>query len=123
MPAEEIMGLAADFGKASAGVTRAAAAAFKAEGDTFAKEWQANARTTAGSHAKHYPKTITSEMKLSTNIIIDTGPLAEGQGLLGRILEFGSATSGAHLDGARALPAAEKRLERSADAQIGPLLP
>jgi hypothetical protein len=42
---------------------------------------------------------------------------------MGRGFEFGSQNQPPHLDGLRALPLAERRLERAADSTIGFLLP
>jgi hypothetical protein len=61
---------------------------------------------------------------VALGILVETGPDSSmKQGSMGRGFEFGSQNQPPHLDGARALPAAEQRLERAADAAIGFLLP
>jgi hypothetical protein len=121
--ASEVYALATDFEKSSAKVASALFDIYKQSGDAFAQDWRNNARVTAGKAARQYPSKITSETRLAFGIEVETGPIAVGQGNLGRYLEFGSPTSAAHLDGARALPIAETRLARGADAAIGHLLP
>lgn len=123
MGAEEVFALADDFGKAAGKVASALYDTFKAEGESFAEDWRKNAEQTSGAHARKYPPTITSETKLSTGIHVETGPEARGQGMLGRVLELGSPTSPAHLDGLGALGPAEERLAKAADATIGFLIP
>ena len=124
MSADEIYALAADFGKASAAVTRGLYSAYKDSGDAFAEDWRANARETSGAHGKHYPNSITSDTRVSTDIVVETGPeTGRKQGRMGRGFEFGSVNQPPHLDGARALPIAERRLLRAADTAIGYLLP
>jgi hypothetical protein len=122
--ASEIFDLAADFGKASASVASTAFAVFKAEGEVFADDWRSNAEATSGAHGVHYPSSITSEAKLSFGIHIETGPESGMlQGRMGRGFEFGSRNQPPHLDGLRALPAAEKRLETAAGAAVERVLP
>ena len=121
--ASEVYDLARDFGKASAGVAVALYAVYKESGDAYAKDWQASARATAGKAAPQYADKITSETRVAFGIEVETGPVHEGQGELAPILEFGSPTSPAHLDGLHAMPAAEKRLTTAADAAIARLVP
>jgi hypothetical protein len=121
--ADEIFELANDLGKASPKVASALFATFKAAGEDFAKDWQANARETAGAHAKEYPGYIDSETRVGFGIEVETGPRAEGQGMLGRILEFGTATSGAHLDGLRALGPADAKLTRLTENALDGVIP
>jgi len=122
--ADEIFDLAADFGKASGKVAKALFEVYAESGDAFAEDWADNARETSGEHGKHYPNSITSETRISLGIHVETGPDSSmKQGSMGRGFEFGSQNQPPHLDGLRALPIAEKRLERGADAAIGFLLP
>lgn len=127
--ADEIFELANDFGKAPAKVAKGLYEAYRGAGEGFRDDWQHNARGHFDGHAKHYPKSITTEMRpfALTSIVVETGPEVGGgrgsQGFLGRILEFGGEKSPAYLDGLHAMPLAEKRLERLADAAIGFALP
>lgn len=121
--ADELFLLARKFETATPKVARALFDIYKKAGEDFASDWADNARTTAGKAARQYPDKITSETRLAFGIEVETGPVAEGQGNLGRYLEFGSPTSGAHLDGARAMPAAEERLIHEADIAINLALP
>lgn len=122
--ADEIFELANDLGKASAGVAKALYTVYKESGDAFAEDWRRNAVETSGEHGIHYPASITSETRVALGIHVETGPDSSmKQGSMGRGFEFGSQNQPAHLDGARAMPAAEQRLERGADVAIGFLLP
>lgn len=122
--AGEFMDLAMDLGKASSKVAVTLYAAFKAEGDAFAEDWRANAVATSGEHGKHYPNSITSETRVALGIHVETGPDSSmPQGGMGRGFEFGSRNQPPHLDGARALPAAEARLQKTTETAIGAILP
>lgn len=121
--ADDFFELANDLGKASAGVAKALYTVYAESGDAFADDWRANAVETSGEHGKHYPASITSETRVAFGIHVETGPDSSmPQGGMGRGFEFGSRNQPPHLDGARALPAAESRLERGADTAIGFLL-
>ena len=117
--------LARDFERAGAALGSAIFDAFKAGGEAFAEDWRHNARATSGEHGKHYPDSITSETRLAgLGVLIETGPdSSKKQGRMGRGFEFGSKNQPPHLDGAHALPLAEKRIDVLADAAIGFLLP
>jgi hypothetical protein len=122
--ASEIFDLAADFGKAPTKVASALYDVYKDSGDAFAEDWADNARETSGEHGKHYPNSITSETRLALGIYVETGPDSSmKQGGMGRGFEFGSQNQPPHLDGLRALPTAEQRLLRAADAAIAFTLP
>lgn len=122
--ADEVFRLADDFGTAAKAIGEALYDTFEAEGETLAEDWRHNAEQTAGDHGRHYPKSITSETKLAIGIHVEVGPESgRRQGGMGRGFELGSANQPPHLDGLRALPAAEARLEKAADATIGFLLP
>lgn len=124
MSANEIAGLAADLGKASAKVAAGLYTVYKESGDAFARDWTSNARETSGTHGRYYPDSITSETRVALGIEVETGPdSSRKQGSMGRGFEFGSENQPPHLDGARALPTAEQRLLRAADVAIGYLLP
>jgi hypothetical protein len=121
--ADEFFALAKDFTAAGPKVATALYTAFKAEGEEFADDWRTFATETAGAHAHEYPETITSETRLALGVHVTTGPEARGQGMLGRVLEFGGLHSPAHLDGARALPIAERRLEKTSGEAVEHVLP
>lgn len=123
--AEEFFVLAREFEEAGPKVAAGLFEVFKSSGDAFAKDWADNARETSGSHAAKYPDSISSEMRVSFGLVLEVGPEdgPRNQGFLGPILEFGGEHSPAHLDGARALPIMDRRLERGADTAIGFAIP
>lgn len=123
--ADEIFDLARDFEKAPAAVAKGLYEAYRSAGEGFRDDWQHNARATSGAHGKHYPDSITTEMKFAGfSIEVETGPeTGKKQGRMGRGFEFGSQNQPPHLDGLHAMPLAEKRLDRLADAAIGLALP
>lgn len=122
--ADEIFDLAGDFGKAAAEIGKAMFDTFKSEGESFADDWADNAKQHFDGHAKHYPKSITSESKLAWGIHIETGPeFAKKQGFLGPVLELGGEHSPAYLDGLRAQEPAADRLEKAADETIRGIIP
>lgn len=124
MPADEIFKLSTDLQQSAAKVVRATFDVFKDESIAFRDDWRQNAVATSGKHGKHYPKSITAEMKIGTSITAEIGPeSSKPQGRMGRGFEFGSKNQPPHLDGARALPAAEARLEKAAADAIEKLLP
>lgn len=83
---------------------------------------KANAKRTAGTHGKHYPKSITSEMNSGLGLFGNTisgeyGPDASRpQG--GMSFEFGSRNQPAHLDLARSADIVGPSFERSVDEQV-----
>lgn len=122
--ASEFFALARDFEKAPRKVALALYAAWKDGGEAFAEDWASNARETAGEHGKHYPDSITSETKVALGIEIVTGPESGlKQGGMGPGFEFGSQNQPPHLDGLRAMPIAERRIDRLSDSAIGFALP
>ena len=123
--ADEIFDLARDFGKAPAAVAKGLFDAYRGAGEGFRDDWQHNARATSGEHGKHYPDSISTEMKFAGfSIEVETGPeTGRKQGSMGRGFEFGSRNQPPHLDGVRAMPLAEARLTKLADAAVGFALP
>lgn len=69
--------------------------------------WKANARATAGRHARLYPNSISYDMRpYPTGAQAEIGPdKTRPQGALGNLLEFGSVKNPPHNDGGRALQA------------------
>lgn len=121
---DEVMGLARDFEAASREVARALHGVYADAGEDMAEGWRRTATVTAGSHGKHYPKSITSETKISTDIVVHVGPESgRRQGGMGPGFEFGSVNQPPHLDGAQEIQPMEKRLLSGADAVIGFLVP
>lgn len=99
--ASELTALSRDLGKIGAKTTGVMFGVFKEAGDHLKKEWQANARATSGEHGKHYPDSITADMRVSRNIEVEVGPdprLPQG----GMSFEYGSVNQSAHLDGQKA---------------------
>jgi hypothetical protein len=80
-------------------------------------DWRSNAAASSGRHARLYPATIDFDMK--SDLEAEIGPQKRGQGNLGHLLEYGTATSGPHDDGKRAAdkeePRFEKELEKLSD--------
>lgn len=122
---DEIFALARDFEKAPAKVASGLFDAYKGAGEGFRDDWQHNAASTSGEHGKHYPSSITTENRFAgMSIVNETGPESgRKQGAMGPGFEFGSVNQPPHLDGLQAMPLAEKRLEKLADAAIGFALP
>jgi hypothetical protein len=82
------------------------------------KDWRANARSSAPTHAPAYPRTIGYDVAAYgrdvTLAIIGPENLHRtrgSQGALGAILEYGSVHNPPHRDGGRALDAEEPRFE------------
>jgi hypothetical protein len=123
--ASEIYRLAGDLTQVSAKMVPALRTTMGAAGEVFANDWAANARETSGTHGKHYPDSIDSELVFNAGgVSVDVGPnAAKKQGSMGRGFEFGSENQPPHLDGLRALDGAQKRVEKMVDATIGHLLP
>lgn len=123
--ASEIYALARDFGTAPSKVASGLFDAYRGAGEGFRDDWQHNARSTSGEHGKHYPDSITTEMRFAGFAIeVETGPESgRKQGRMGRGFEYGSQNQPPHLDGLQAMPLASARLDRLADAAIGLALP
>ena len=122
---EEISVLARDLGNASRQVAREMFNVYDQGGEAFANDWRDNARATSGEHGKHYPDSIDHEIVFGgLGVAVEVGPNGgKKQGRMGRGFELGSVNQPPHLDGTRALPAAEERLARMADAAIALLMP
>lgn len=126
MSDNEIADLARDFGAAPAKIASGLFDAYRGAGEGFRDDWRHNVRSTSPQgHLKHLPAAITTEMRFGGfSIEVVTGPESGmRQGKLGRGDEFGSRNQPPHLNGLRAMPLAEKRLERLADAAIAFALP
>ncbi|MFI6299548.1 hypothetical protein ACIBEJ_48695 [Nonomuraea sp. NPDC050790] len=87
------------------------------------KQWRRNARESAGSHGKHYPRSITAEQIPSSSAAEwEIGPdRARKQGSMGRGFEFGSVNQPPHLDGARATVAIEPEFNAAVERLVASL--
>lgn len=119
----ELRALARDLGKVSAGTARAMYDVVDEGATDLRDEWRRNAAATSGTHAKDYPRSITSDMLVGLSIRAEVGPDPRlKQGFLGQILEYGGTHSPPHLDGQRAADTIVPRIERRIDAALGHLL-
>lgn len=118
--ASELTAVARDLGKISAKSTATMYGVFKEAGQILEKDWRANARATSGEHGKHYPNSITSDMRVSTNIEVEVGPdprLPQG----GMSFEYGSVNQPPHLDGQKAADKLGPVLGTMVDQALGRL--
>lgn len=116
----ELSALAADLGRISVRSVPAMIGVFKQGGNDLVHEWAANARATSGTHGKHYPESIDSEMQVGTNIVVEVGPNpAKPQGSMS--FENGSVNQPPHLDGQRAADVIVPLLERRIEAALSGL--
>ena len=115
----ELRTLGADITSASRASIGGVYAAMSESADDLRDTWRRNAKETAGTHGKLYPKSILARPVVSTDIIFDVGPDPRfPQG--GMSFEFGSVNQPAHLDGQRAMDEVSPRMEkRVADALAG----
>jgi hypothetical protein len=118
--ASELYALSRDLGKTGARSGLAMYAVFKEGGQDLESTWKRNARATSGEHGKHYPDSITTDMRVSTNIEVEVGPdPARPQG--GMSFEFGSVNQPPHLDGQMAADEVVPRIDRRIDAALAHL--
>lgn len=125
--AEEIFQLARDFQASAIAVWQVAFDEFAEIGENFAKEWRSNAMALAdggllpGStrigaiRARGHARSITSERRfaLGSTITVEAGPDASRRyGTMGLGFEYGSENAPAQHNALRALPAAERRLDK-----------
>lgn len=122
---ESIDVLAGDLGRASKELANAIFDVYDQAGEAFADDWRSNARETSGVHGKYYPDSIDHEMRFAfTGIAVEVGPNSgKKQGGMGRGFELGSVNQPPHLDGTRALGAAESRLAKMAETAVTYLMP
>lgn len=116
--------LARDFQAASMAAGAAVFTGMQVGVEVFKETWRSNAEATSGSHGKHYPKSITSQMHMGMVVRGEVGPESGmKQGGMGPGFEFGSQNQPPHLDGARALPAAEVAITFGVAAALDRILP
>lgn len=123
--ASEFFTLAARMAAASAASVPAASAVVSTATKAVETGWRANARATSGTHGKHYPNSITSEVQVTGFLVSgEVGPdTSRPQGSMGRGFEFGSRNQPPHLDGAKAVDAAEGAIEAALGNAVGKVLP
>lgn len=123
--ASEFFALATRMAGAATAAVPAASAAVTTATKAVETGWRANARATSGTHGKHYPNSITSEVQATGFLVSgEVGPdTSLPQGSMGRGFEFGSRNQPPHLDGAKAVQAAEGALEAALGAAVGKVLP
>ena len=82
--------------------------------------WRKNAEFTAGKHGRLYPKSIESNLVLSTDIVVEVGPNPnKPQG--GMSFENGSVNQPAHNDGKKAATLVLPLIEKAIAARVGRL--
>ncbi len=84
-------------------------------------QWRDNARSTAGKHGKHYPRSITASSTSAGvgDVSWEVGPeSALPQGGMGPGFEYGSVNQPPHLDGARAAEVIEPLFRRAVEDMI-----
>lgn len=119
MSADEIFKLAADLSATGPKMVGPMRKVFQEIGDRTADQWRSNAVATSGTHGKHYPKSISAELRFSTNLEVEIGPdSGKKQGSMGRGFEFGSVNQPPHLDGAKAMDTMQPLAEQWAMAAI-----
>ena len=123
--ASDIYRLAADLSSVAARSVPALGAGMADAGRTVERAWRNNAIVTSGVHGKHYPNSITSEVRATaTGLGVEVGPdTSRPQGSMGRGFEFGSMNQPPHLDGARAVADNEARIEQIIDQAMGRVIP
>lgn len=86
------------------------------------RDWQANARASAGKHGRLYPSTISYDLRpAGLDIEAEVGPTGGGQADLAPVLEYGSPTSPPHRDGNRAADSELPRFVQAlADIEVLP---
>ena len=80
--------------------------------------WKRNATETAGEHGRLYPQSIESNLRVSTDFVVEVGPNpAKPQGSMS--FEFGSSKQPPHLDGQRAADEVVPLIERRIGTALG----
>ena len=103
----QLLALAGDLNASSVRAWLATHAVVTRGAMNVKRDWRANARATAGQHARRYPDSVTYDVTYTpVGVSAEIGPdKARPQGALGNLLEFGSVHNPPHMDGARALAA------------------
>ena len=112
--------LAATLGVVSGAVTVAARGVVERGGLGVKRAWAENARSTAGAAARHYPDSISYDMR---GLEVEVGPdKGKTQGPLGNLLEYGSSHNPPHWDGQRALDDEAPKFEKALNDMLGDML-
>ena len=109
--ADSLAALAADLRAAARGAPKTAHAVVKRGAVNVKRDWRANAKGSAGAHARHYPSSIAFDITPPADVVVAEigADKTLRQGPLGNLLEYGSRNSPPHNDGGRALRAEEPR--------------
>lgn len=109
----EVRKLAADLLVSDERVKSAARAAIKRGAVNIKRDSRSRIISAVGqAHAKHYAAAITFDLE-NQGLTAEIGPqIGRPQAFLGKILEYGTATSGAHPHMVPALEAEKPKLER-----------
>lgn len=116
--AGDLAALGVELPRMGVKATSAMVDVFVESGKQLEATWRANATETAGRHGKHYPKSITTDLLLATNIVVEVGPdpnLPQG----GMSFEYGSRNQPPHLDGQRAADAEIPKIDKRIDSALG----
>jgi hypothetical protein len=122
----ELEAFAADLARAAATLDERCRQVVARGALNIKRDWRANARATAGAHARLYPLSIGYDDPVTipgVGVGAVIGPDKAGpQGPLGNLLEYGSAHNPPHNDGGRALAAEEPRFIAAVEQLGGDLL-
>jgi hypothetical protein len=123
----ELRALARDFQVAGVKAGAGVYAVVKRGALNVKNDWQKNARSSSGRHARLYPSSISFDMKVGSAlrgaVEAEIGPdKGRPQGALGNLLEYGSTHNPPHNDGGRALESEAPRFEKALSDLAGKLL-
>ncbi|MEU6710002.1 hypothetical protein ABZ897_00870 [Nonomuraea sp. NPDC046802] len=112
----ELLPVAAEIEREAHEVAQEAYPVVKKMAVKLQRDWRRNARSSAGAHGKHYPRSITSEQRFSTDgPDWEIGPdKAMPQGGMGRGFEWGSVHQPPHNDMGQAMATLEPLFEAAA---------
>lgn len=120
--ASDLYALSRDLGKVGSAIAGSLYDTYREGAADLRDEWKRNARETSGETGKHYPNSITAEMRVGLNIQAEIGPdPSRPQG--GMSFEYGSVNQPPHLDGQlatdRIVPLLERRIDTVVDDVFG----
>ena len=120
----ELRSLVADLGKIPAATFPAVEKVVDEHGEKLRERWASNASATAGDHGKHYPRSITAQIKPGLGTIgVEVGPESgKPQGGMGKGFEYGSRNQPPHMDGNRAADALEPEFAAALPKLLSDLL-
>lgn len=115
--------LSISFGEASKELASALYDTFKQSAEETTEEWRSAEAAVAGAHGRPYVRSLSFDMRISSDIVAEMGPDASmKQGKMSGF-ELGSENQRPHLTGLKAVAAEAPRLERRTDTTIAHLLP